>query len=62
MAETDKRYTVMVYFTDGASDLNEDVKSYPIQLDGMLTVVRTDGEQRHYVLRNVQFYTVEPQA
>ena len=63
MADTDKRYTVMVYYTDGESELNENVLDIPQVLsNGILAVYRADGIWRYYVLRYVQSYTVEPQA
>ena len=62
MADTDKRYTVMVYYTDGESELNENVLDIPEVLVGnVLAVYRTDGVWRYYVLRYVQSYTVEVQ-
>ena len=63
MAETQRRYTVTVYYTDGESELNENVLDIPDVLEGnVLAVYRADGVWRYYVLRYVQSYTVEVQA
>ena len=62
MAETQRRYTVTVYYTDGESELNENVLDIPEVLEGnVLAVYRADGVWRYYVLRYVQSYTVEVQ-